>query len=155
MPNEIDAASAYLYQRLSTDATLTGLVSTRIYSRRAPQRSTGVTVYPYVLYSWQGGDDTATLDQVRLLVELLFWVRVVTSLDGNSSSIPLAAKQAEDRIDVLLQTGRRITYPAVVPGYSFNSWRERARQMSEPAPGASGGEILQLGGDFRVQVFTP
>lgn len=148
MPSEIYYATKYIYQRLSGDAQLTAIVGTRIYARRVKQGAD----YPYILYSWAGGDDSVTHNQVRVIVEPLFWCRVVSSLDGNTSSIPVSALSAHDRMDELLQTARRIAVSGIA-GYSFNSWRVRAREFSEQPPANIAGEILHIGGGLQSAGF--
>jgi hypothetical protein len=148
-PNEIFYAEKFIYQRLYSNSDLVELVSGRIYARRAKQGATT----PYILYNFQGGDDALSHNKVRLIAQPLFWVRVITGLDGNTSSIPQASLDAAELMDDLLHTARRVEVVGIT-GYSFNSWRIRPRTYSEQPPDNPAGEILHIGGDYRVQVFS-
>lgn len=153
MANELPVVEKAIYQRLSkspdADALTNIIPAARMYARRAIQKPT----YPYILWTWQGGDESSTLNKTRLIVEPVYYVRVIDKLPAGSSSIPDDVKNAADQIDSLLQNMRRKSYPAI-SGYFFNSWREKLLPLSSPDPNDAAGEIYQLGGLYHVQIFS-
>ncbi|HEU4752062.1 MAG TPA: DUF3168 domain-containing protein [Armatimonadota bacterium] len=72
--NELQAAERWLVGILRGDATLAGLVGTRIYASIAPQEAT----FPYVLLSYQGGPDrNAVGREARLFTRPVYLVKAV------------------------------------------------------------------------------
>lgn len=99
MANEAEALDIRLAARLDADATLAGLVGTRIYNSDAWEGLAS----PYVLFELVSSvADEADLESGRTIASLLYRVRVVaregTGLEGASA--------AADRIDTLLHGWR-------------------------------------------------
>ena len=94
MANEIVLVDKWLYGLLSADATLTGLVSTRIYSYLTP---TGAG-FPSVVYAHQGSMDVIAVGGIRIMNSGMYLVKAITQ----DNSMTGAAKSISDRIDTLL-----------------------------------------------------
>lgn len=97
MANAIVAAERWLYGVLSADATLTGIVGARIYSRVVPPGA----AYPLVFYTMPGaGDNRLTLEAVRVWSELIYAVRIINKtesyigLEAGASAIEDALSRA-------------------------------------------------------------
>lgn len=91
---EVARAMEWIFDTLSADATLTGLVSTRIYDGLAPQGSS----YPFVIFNHQGGADVRGVGTFRAMNSSLFQIRAHTESESYSSATAIA-----DRIDTVLQ----------------------------------------------------
>ena len=135
---ETNAAEQWLSTTLKADATLAGLVSTRIYNTRRPSKD---TPFPCVIFQLQAaGDDLMVLGGVRVWASLLYLVRGIseqTSYEGNLASIA-------NRIDAVLhaQSG------SATAGTIWVCARERPFQMSEIVDGRT---FAHLGGLYRIQ----
>ena len=151
MPFELIPAEQAIFLRLTTSPTadaLKAIMASRWYADKAPPTPT----YPHGLYSEQGNADFASLNQERILTDPVYWIRIVTKLDGNTSTIPADVRTAVGLMDDLIQSMRRQVY-ASIPGYSFGAWRESQRKIRERDPANVSGEIIQLGGEYRLQVI--
>ena len=135
---ETNAAEQWLSTTLKADATLTGLVSTRIYNTRRPSAT---TPFPVVIFQLQAaGDDLLVLGGVRVWAPLLYLVRGIaeqTSYEGTLASIA-------NRIDTLLHAKSG----TATAGTVWVAVRERAFQMSEIVDGRT---FAHLGGLYRIQ----
>jgi len=135
---ETNAAEQWLNTTLKADATLTGLVSTRIYNTRRPSAT---TPFPVVIFQLQAaGDDLLVLGGVRVWAPLLCLVRGIaeqTSYEGTLASIA-------NRIDTLLHAKSG----TATAGTVWVAVRERAFQMSEIVDGRT---FAHLGGLYRIQ----
>jgi hypothetical protein len=92
--NEVVLADLWLYSVLSGDATLAGLVGTKIYSYLAP----GGTASPFVVYNFQGGTDVMAVGAIRIMNTGLYQIKGIVQ----SNSMSGVAKSIADRIDTLL-----------------------------------------------------
>lgn len=134
---ETNAAEQWLSTTLKADATLAGLVSTRVYNTRRPSTT---TPFPCVIFQLQAaGDDLLVLGGVRVWANMLYLVRGIaeqTSYEGNLASIA-------NRIDAVLhaQSG------TATAGTVWVAVRERPFQMSEIVDGRT---FAHLGGLYRV-----
>ena len=135
---ETNAAEQWLSTTLKADATLTGLVSTRIYNTRRPSAT---TPFPVVIFQLQAaGDDYLVLGGVRVWAPLLYLVRGIaeqTSYEGTLATIA-------NRIDTLLHAKSG----TATAGTIWVAVRERAFQMSEIVDGRT---FAHLGGLYRIQ----
>lgn len=66
-------ADAFLYEKLSGDATLTGLVGSRIYADVAPK----VATYPFILFSLVNGTPTRGVGPAVIWFDELWQVAAV------------------------------------------------------------------------------
>lgn len=152
MPFELIPAEQAIFLRLTTSPTadaLKAIMASRWYADKAPPKPD----YPYGLYSEQGNADHLTdFNKERNFTEPVYWIRIVTRLDGNTSTIPSDVRTAVGLMDDLIQTMRRQTYGSI-SGYSFGAWRESQRKIRERDPANAAGEIIQLGGEYRLQVI--
>lgn len=131
---EIPRIDQWLYERLSGDATLAGMVGGRIYSYLAPQD----TAFPFVLFNYQTGEDIWGVGPARFLVSALYQIKVVST---GPSFLPL--KAIADRLDTLLQG----TSGAVANGTVYSCMRERALAYVEVSDGV---QYRHLGGLWRI-----
>lgn len=92
---EIARALEWINDTLLADATLTGLVSTRVHDGLAPQGS----AYPFVVFNHQGGYDALGVGSARVLNSGLYQIKAVTESDSYASAIAIA-----DRIDEVLHS---------------------------------------------------
>lgn len=134
---ELARVHQWLRTLLTADATLTGLVSTRIYGDLAPQ---GVTL-PFVVYNWQGGNDVRGLGTARIMVNGLYQVKVIDrALSGMTNTVAIA-----DRLDTLLQGASG----SVIDGAVLACVREQPLAYVETEAGE---HYRHLGGLYRVIV---
>jgi hypothetical protein len=141
--SEVIGLEDFYFDTLATDTGAGGvstLVAGRIYVDEAPA---GVTVtYPFVLISPQAdASDVVSLGPHRVLVNTLYWIRVV----GKGAS-KKALQAIADRIDSLLQAAGGVT--ASVRVLMIN------REFSPALPPATvnGQRYVQLGGVYRAYV---
>lgn len=91
--NEILLGFSFLYSTLNGDLSLSGYAPGGIYRSLAPPNTTT----PFVVYSFQSGSDSVTMNGFRMVVECSFLVKAV----GPAKSMAAIAN-ASARIDVLL-----------------------------------------------------
>lgn len=131
----VNVADAWLYSKLSGDATLTGLVGGRIYGHIAPQEAS----YPLVLFALQTADDVQTLGPHRIMSNMLYVVRVV----GEASSFGAPLSSVADRIDAVLQAASG----TAGAGRVLACVRENPSAMVESNKGK---QYRYLGGVYRL-----
>ena len=131
-------AERWLYDRLKNDATLSGLVGSRVYGYLAPAE----TVTPFVVFEYQEGIDETGMSATRLYAALNYSVKVV----GQTTSFA-ALEQIADQIDALLhgQSG-----PIIGGGSVMECIRQSAVSMVEIGDG--GEQYRHLGGVYRILV---
>lgn len=131
------AAGSALYQRLSTDSTLTTLLGgTAIYYSLAPQKATP----PYITIQLADGDDTRVFGARATIRER--WM-----LKGwCTGSSHLLAKQIAGRIDALLDE-----YDLVVAGGTAMACR-RIAQLPDIAQEDNGVVYRQAGARYELEV---
>lgn len=121
---------------LKADATLTGLVSTRIYAAPAPKDAT----FPMVVYQLQASEpDLTVVNGVRIWAGGVWLVRGVAKTESFATLTAIA-----DRIDVLIhrQSG------AVTGGTVVSCVREEAFEMVETVDSL---QYRHLGGMYRIR----
>jgi hypothetical protein len=135
---ETNAAEKWIYATLAADATLTGLVGTRIYRNRVPQDVT--SPYPCVVFAYLSGRDRRGVGTWRAWSNTLY---VVRGIDETENSLgPL--KTVADRIDAVLHGASGATSEGTV----WAAVREEPYSLSEEGPG---GRIFEhLGGIYRI-----
>src|SRR5262245_51343272 len=96
MSAELARVEQWIYSQLVGDATVTGVVGTRIYADEVPQ---GVA-FPLVLFAHIGNVDTLRPFGTGRVNKAIFIVRAV----GQGSSAQGSLKTVADRFDTLLLT---------------------------------------------------
>ena len=142
MPAELLGTDDLIRDLLVADATLAGLVGTRIYPDQAVQGA----AFPYVIFTFLSGEDTEVIGGFRVYTDPLYLVKAVT-VDSNYTR----AGQIFDRIDTVLQraSGTRAEHGIVVQSIT----RERTTRYPETPP--QGTTIRHYGGQYRLFVsFT-
>lgn len=131
---EIARAMEWIYDTLSADVTLAGLVSTRIYDGLAPQGS----AFPFVAFNHQGGADLRGVGTERVFNNSLYQVKAVTKGGSYVSGAAIA-----DRIDTLLHGQNGTTSDGVIIGCV----RDQALMLIEQQNGV---EYRHIGGIYRI-----
>jgi hypothetical protein len=142
MANETLVAAQWMYGVLAADATLTGLVGSRIYQDVAP----GGATFPYVVFFLLDPGDTlnTTGTSQEIIWQPTLWlVKGVHKMSGYGA--PLAT--IESRIFALLH---KATNAAPALGTMWTCYRVRPFQMPETGPG--GEQYRHLGGVYRIKV---
>ncbi|MFN3650094.1 MAG: DUF3168 domain-containing protein [Armatimonadota bacterium] len=141
MANEVQAADRALYEALTGDAAVSGLVGARVYASVAPQ---GAQV-PYILFHRQGGLDRVNVGADRVTVSRpVYQVRAVTQSDGYA-----AADEIADVLDAALMGMQR---SVTIRGQLY---RVTATYRQEPvrlADVSNGVQWRSVGGIYRVVV---
>lgn len=129
----------WIFGRLSGDATLAGLVSTRIYRGVAPQGA----AYPLITFSPQSGLPFAGVAGSILAQSDLWQVKVIGSGDSPASIRPIS-----DRVIQLLHKAP----PSVVNGVQI---AECTFQQNIPQPDEYVGSVRYFysNSQFRVQAY--
>lgn len=140
---ETNAAETWLYGRLTADAALGAVVSTRIYNTRRPADS----AFPLVVYQLQTARDVTFLGAVRVWANLTYLVRgIVAVFDANEQgSFEGAGKTIADRIDVALHAASGTNGSGTV----YTCVRLSAFQQIETV---NGQQFRHLGGIYQIQV---
>lgn len=130
-------AEAWLYDRLSNDATLDGLGigADRIHDSLAPPGTRGT----YIVYQYQGGFDINGTGLIRIMGSLLFAVKVMGENVTKKSLAPIVL-----RVDELLQVA------ADYAGFRFECQREQ--ELALPPLFEGGAITRQIGGLYRILV---
>ncbi len=132
--DELYGVDAWIKSVLAGDATITGLVSTRIYSELADQN----TLRPYVVFSELSSIDSKAVGGIRILVNSLYIIKFVTDLAMSS------VKTGVDQLDVLFDR-RQVTTAST---YIFSSSRERPYRKINVTDGR---RVNERGAIFRIQ----
>lgn len=141
MANETLVAAQWIYGVLAADATLTGLVGSRIYQDVAAPGA----AFPYVVFFLLDPGDSLNVPgptQEIIWQPTLWLVKGVNS--GASYGAPLST--INGRIYALLH---KATNGAPALGTVWTSYRMRPFQMPETGPGAE--QYRHLGGVYRVK----
>ncbi len=136
MTSEPNIAANWIYSTLAADATLAGLVGTRIYEDVRPNT---VTAFPYIVFQLQSpGNDLLGVGPRRVWSELLYVVRGIAQGTLYTGNLTLIA----NRIDALLH-GKQ----AAVTGGYIRCWRERPFRRAERTDER---DYRHLGGEYRI-----
>lgn len=136
--NELSRANKWIYARLSGDATITGIVSTRIYARKAPKDAT----YPLIVYNYQAGTDAQGVGTARVLTQTVFQVKVICKGKPDADVHTVA-----DQIDELIGKGIHELQNDV----RISSRRESPIEFEEDTPN-SDKSFYHLGGLYRLHI---
>lgn len=129
----------WLYTIFSGDATLAGLIGTRIYNQLAPEEAS----FPLLLFSFQSGQDVTVMGPTRLFVAGTYLVRGVAESHSFGGSLETIA----GRIDSLLQAKSGTP----VRGHVLMCVREAPFAMTEQRAGRI---YRHLGGTYRLWAQT-
>jgi hypothetical protein len=142
--SEIVGLETWYYGILHADTGAGGvstLVGDRIYTDEAPAGS----AYPFVLISAQSnGIDVVSIGPHRVMVNTLYWIRVVGKGASKAALGPTYA-----RIDTLLQAAGGVT--STIRVLMVN----REQQPAIPPATVDGVRYVQLGGLYRAYVQAP
>lgn len=129
-------ADQWLYGKLTTDATLTSLISTRVYSYMAPLGA----VLPAIIYAYQGGQDVAEVAGYRIFNSGLYQVKAV----GAGGSMAVVAAIAHQIDEVLYRASGNVAGGAILACV-----REQPVSYAEYSNGV---RYNHLGGLYRILV---
>ena len=133
---ELSSAETWLYSTLTNDATIRGIVGTRVYSAIA----TSPTM-PYILFQYQAAADVSYMAAIRAWSRLVYLVRAVDEQNSIVGSLQTLA----DRIDAVLH--RQSTQIGGGPLISC------VRDLPFTLPERDGDRIIRhLGGIYRLQI---
>ncbi len=138
MPTETTAAARWLYGVLSADATLSALVSGRVFAYRVPQG----TAFPCVVFQMQAPQlDSKAIGNVRLASRMVMAVKAI----GQGADF-IAIQPIASRIDQLLEASSGSNVDGVVVACV----RDMPLEMLESSdPGI---DYAHLGGLYRLTV---
>ena len=124
-----------LFSRLNGATALTALLAgtTSIYTQQAPESA----VYPYVVYSVQGGGDTN--DTQNRLKNLVVFVRAYSK----------ASNAQAGSIDAQIDTALHLVPFTGVTGYT-NIWLAREGDLETVENPPTGGQVWMNGGLYRI-----
>jgi hypothetical protein len=136
---ELTRVEKWLYQTLTGDGTVAGIVGTRCYAGIAPQTA----AYPCIVYTnLSGGEDVRGTGRTRIMAAPLYLIKGVTQ--GGSVA---ALQTLVDRIDTLLNGQTGGTADAVIQ-FCIRERPFRMVTVEEP-----GNTVFQhLGGEYRFGV---
>lgn len=136
--SEIARIERWLYQILSGDGTVAGIVGTRIFSGVIPQT---ISTWPCIVYlPLSPGEDVRGPGATRIWAAPLYLVKAVTQ--GGSVA---ALQTLVDRIDTLLHGQKGGTADAVIQ-FAIRERPFRMTTIEEP-----GNTVYQhLGGEYRI-----
>lgn len=127
----------WLYNTLSSDATLGALVGTRIFANEVPESED--SAYPCVVFGFLGGDDLMIQSAVRVWTETLYKVEVIGK-DVSFSSID----SIYSIVDSLIHRGAGV----IAGGQVYSCVRQQIIQLTETAEG--GIKYRRSGGLYTI-----
>lgn len=131
-------AERWLHTMLSADATITGIVGTRIYANVMPQ---SVTTYPAIVFQLLGtADDLRGSGAAIIWSRLTYLVKAIT--EGNSAT---SLQTLVDRIMTVLHTAKGGTADAAI---DYCVRKRPFRLMTVEA----NKQYQFLGGEFEIAV---
>jgi len=136
--NELPYIEKWLYQTLKVDATLTPLVSTRVYGNKIPTGS----AFPLINFNFMAGRDVQGNGTVRIMTRPLYQIKAIVK-GGMSTTL----RDIANRIDDIVQNTSSVVYE----GFIFSARREQQIAYSEAGADA---EInyFHLGGLYRIDI---
>lgn len=134
--SEIVTAERWLYETLTGDAAIAGMVGAGVYSDAAPSSAT----YPMVLFAMLSATDLRVVGPARIWSNMLYVVRGIHETSSKAALDALAS-----RIDAVLHAAAGSTDG----GSIYACVRERPYQLSETL---SGRRFMHLGGVYRLFV---
>jgi hypothetical protein len=137
--DELVLVDTWLYNVLHGDSALLAAAPGDVHADLAPSG----TDDPYVVYQWQGGDDTIGATEANRIMHRGIWV-VKAIAQTTKYTGPL--KTIADRIDTLLHASAG---GVVTGGVVFTSYRIQPFRMTEERDGQ---QYRHLGGQYRVLV---
>lgn len=127
---------SWLYQTITGDTTLAGLIGTRFYHGVAPAG----TQYPFVVAQMlSGGNDLLGVGGIRIWAAPLFIIKAVCKGSSTGPVEPVA-----NRIDAVLHAASG----TVTNGVIWECVRERPFDLPTLEDGVN---YQQLGGEYRVR----
>jgi hypothetical protein len=138
--------SMFFPKRLSEGAAIVALIADRVYEENIPPSTKTFDPYPCILFSYQGGGDTLTLNARRVMSRPLYLVQLVMKSSALSATEKIALKEMDD----LLQGSRNYLHEDI-PGFYFNAWRERPNPRSSVDTNV--GTFKYRGGLYRLEVI--
>ncbi|MFN7948380.1 MAG: hypothetical protein U0Z53_23715 [Blastocatellia bacterium] len=137
MGHELPRIEAWIYSRLTADATITARIpASAICAYRAPEG----TPLPFIIFSYQAGGDVQGLGTARTLTRAIYQIKLVCQGAPAEADLAIA-----DRLDTIFQTAVTETQQ----GWQFTSRRERPLSYVETLP-ASSELIFHLGGLYVI-----
>lgn len=131
------ADATFIYTILSADATLTGIVDTRIFEDTPPEE--GIPL-PYVIYQLYTPGDVMGVGAKRLWTNSLWTVKAIARQLSYKGDLATAA----GRIDALLHQAAGVTADGTV----WASTREY--ELRYPEKTEANDQIRHLGGIYRI-----
>lgn len=128
---------AWLYELLSADPELAGMVENRIFAYVAP----ALAVYPLVIFAFQGGSDVYASGKARVMSHLEYQVKAVCEGATYTGIVAIA-----DRLDALLHGASGATATVRVMSCI------RQAPLAYPEITDDGMQYRHLGGIYRLQV---
>jgi hypothetical protein len=130
----LEAASAeeFIFDTLTGDTTLTGLIGGRVFNTQAVQGA----AYPLVVYQWMSGQDYAAVGAERIWTNLLYLVKAIA--DNALYPDAIAA-----RIDALLHRASG----NVTNGVVWSCTREQVIRLPDAVAGS---QFRQSGAVYRL-----
>lgn len=125
MPAELARVEQWMYTTLVADATVTGIVGTRIYADEAPQGAT----FPLIIFAHIGNVDVLRSGSNGRMAKLIYLVRVV----GMGSSTSGSLKTVADRFDTLLLV-QNVTVDGVRIAYVQHDQHHIRKDSSDGVP---------------------
>lgn len=136
--NELSRANKWIYGKLAANATITGIVATRIYARKAPKDA----AYPLIVFNFQGASDSQGVGTARVLTRPLYQVKVICKNNPDDTVYTVA-----DEIDELIGKGIHELQSDV----RISSRREAPLEYIEDTPN-SDKSFFHLGGLYRLSI---
>lgn len=134
--NEISRINAWIYGRLTVDATIAAACETRVYDSQAPEK----VDFPFVVFNLQASSDHQGMGVNRVLTRPLYQVKVVSKGPPDDD-----ARDVADRIDEVIGKAVR----QVLNGYLFSARREEILSLREKDQD-SAQVYHHLGGLYRI-----
>jgi hypothetical protein len=132
---EVDVAEEFIFDTLTGDATLMGLVNAVVNSRTVPQ----TVPFPFVQFFNSSAIDYAAVGAARIWTDQVYTVKVV-----GHTALFSDLKAAAARIDTLLHRGSGPTADGTV-------WSCVREQIIRQEDDVSGDPYRHSGGLYRIQ----
>lgn len=132
---ELMAVAEWLYARLTADATLGGLVGTRVYADLAPESA----AFPMVVFQFQTGEDVDAAGGIRVLANTEWLIRGIDMTPSYRGALGSVAARVDSLLHAASGTATSGTVIACV--------RTRPFQMASVTDGV---QYRHAGGFYKV-----
>jgi hypothetical protein len=124
MADELDIMATYIYQRLTANATITGIVGSganaRVYQDVAPQGAT----FPYIVYASLAPKDIRAVGAIRIASSDQWLVKAYDKTSAYNGNVQTLSDAIDDQLHGDSGLSGVVSGGSVIHSYRIRPWRQ-------------------------------